>query len=87
VLISPERVPWNVQDYLNRMPPRPTGRNEAFEASMRAEFPPGPELDGTDDTAVVIEGPSTIVDSEGNILLWHLPNIVSQNAEVRDPSA
>lgn len=50
---------------------------------MREEFPPGPELGGTDDTPTVIDEACTVVDKEGNILLWHLPNVVSQSAEVR----
>jgi hypothetical protein len=71
-------VPWNVEDYLKRIGKKPTGMNGEFEDRLKQEFPPGKEIGA----AVILE-PCIIVDSEGNILLWHLPDIISQNAEVR----
>jgi hypothetical protein len=71
-------VPWNVKDYLKRIGKKPTGMNDEFEDKLKKEFPPGTEIG----TAAIWE-PCIIVDSKANILLWHLPDIVSQNAEVR----
>jgi hypothetical protein len=76
-------VPWRVEDYVKMMGDRPSGRNEEFEREMKEEFPPGTEIGGPEEMSPVIDQPCTIVDASGNILLWHLPDIVSKSAEVR----
>lgn len=72
-------VPWKVEEYVKRMGKRPTGRNDEIEAGLKEEFPPGADFGGVPG---MVSDPCTVIDTEGNILLWHLPNIVSESAEV-----
>lgn len=66
------KLPWSVKDYL---------QGKAAGSSpekLRKDFPP----EASFQRHVTIEDPMILIDSVGTILLWYLPNIISQAALV-----
>jgi len=68
---------WSVMDYvdtLSAMGTRCTGTQEHVEGRLRELFPPA--------EAEIMTSPTVIVDSEGIILVWFLPGLMSMNRQV-----
>lgn len=74
-----ERVPWNVADYVSRLPSGRSQPQTSLEEALSSTFPPGPDLAGT---PAYLDIPATIVDTKGNILVWCLQDVISQSAKV-----
>ena len=71
-----------MSDYAAALGKMYTGRDETKEIVLHELFPCGPNFfsdadDGHFDT------PVTIIDAEGNILAWYLPDVISSDAHVR----
>ncbi len=54
-------------DYNNALSKNPSGRNSRIEADIAERFPP------LHNPTKYSSEPCTILDSEGNVLLWYLP--------------
>ena len=71
------QLKWSVIDYveaLSAMGTRCTGTQEHVEGRLRELFPPA--------EAEIMTSPTVIVDSEGIILVWFLPGLMSMNRQV-----
>jgi len=63
---------WSVKRYVEELRERGircTGRQEMIEEEICELFPPG--------EAQLVHRPCVVVDSEGIILLWYLPRLLS----------
>jgi len=70
---------WSIKDYTNYLQensPRSTGKNEHLEAKIMKSYPPihSPPLFQV--------RPCVIVDSEGYLLVWYLPSILTLKRQV-----
>uniref|UniRef100_A0A8H8CDQ2 2OGFeDO JBP1/TET oxygenase domain-containing protein n=2 Tax=Psilocybe cubensis TaxID=181762 RepID=A0A8H8CDQ2_PSICU len=67
-----EQTKWNANNYIEHLSERCTGRNDAVEDNLKNLFPPIhlPMLYRCK--------PGTVADSEGNILAWYLPGILTE---------
>jgi len=73
-------LPWRVQDYVQHLPPRPTGFNREFESKIIDIFlplhsPPYP----------LVTDPVCIMDNQGTLLHWYLPGCLSTDRQVMLP--
>ena len=67
---------WSVKDYVKDLSPRQSGKNKLVEDRMRRKFRPIFE------ETRFIRKACTIMDSEGNFLLWYLPQAFMLNLVV-----
>lgn len=81
-MIDIERLPWRMEDYVARMGTCNVGRNDAQEQRLEMEFPVGPEFRTPQGQGKHFRDPLTVVDAGGKILLWYLPGVISQDAQV-----
>lgn len=67
---------WSAEEYRNSLSSRPTGQNEAVEAKQEAKFHPLTNMP-------LLERPAVVVDRDGKIILWYVPNIMTKVRQVR----
>lgn len=70
-----------MSDYAAALGKMYTGRDETKEAILQELFPHGPKFFSDDDDGH-FDTPVTVVDAEGNILAWYLPDVISSDAHV-----
>jgi hypothetical protein len=75
---SEVRMPWSVRDYCRNMTLRPSGFDSALEQELLKKFPP---LNNPPFPTTFV--PSCILDIEGSILSWYLPNCLTLDRQVR----
>jgi len=71
---------WSIKDYtdyLQENSPRSTGQNERLEAEIMELYPP------IHSAPLFQVRPCVIVDSEGHLLVWYLPSILTLKRQVR----
>ena len=69
---------WDADDYAESLSIRQTGKNPKIEASMMESYPPI----ASDPVGHVYTQPTTICDSQGIILAWHLPGAIMRHRQV-----
>ena len=70
---------WSIKDYtdyLQEISPRSTGQNECLEAELTDRYPP------IHSPCLFQVRPCVIVDSEGHLLVWYLPSILTLKRQV-----
>ena len=70
---------WDVDRYSTRLSPRQSGQNFVIEELQEDRFPP---IFTT--PFPVFMHPNILTDCHGNILVWHLPDILSVATQVCD---
>jgi hypothetical protein len=63
------KLPWKASDYANALPPRPNGFAGPVEEKLEELFPPL-----FSKPFPLVSKPSCLVDSDGIILAWYLPD-------------
>ena len=74
ILVSTD---WDVDRYCSKLSPNQSGQNLDIEALQEHRFPPifaSP--------FPVLMHPNTLTDCHGNIMVWHLPDILSEETQV-----
>lgn len=71
-----EQTVWKAEEYANKLTTRCTGQNEQVEEEMQRLFRPI-----HDETRLEVQ-PMVVTDSEGNIMLWYLPGILTAARKV-----
>jgi hypothetical protein len=70
------KTEWDVQRYADRLTPRNSGQNEAFETALHLSYPPiykPPEIASV---------PMLVTDRHNNAVLWYLPNLLTPRRHV-----
>ena len=73
-----ESTGWDVDRYCSKLSPNQTGQNLEIEALQEDRFPPILSR-----PFPVVMDPNMLTDCHGNIMVWHLPDIVSKETQVR----
>lgn len=70
-------MPWCAKDYLSSLPSRPNGFHGSVEEAIEINFPPAEKK-----PFPTLSKPAIIVDKNGIILVWYLPEALGQNRQV-----
>ena len=81
--LFPVQVDWDIERYMDKIMTITMGRN--YESRIKNELARLKNLFQMPDSSEHIDEPATIVDKFGRILLWHLPDIISELRIVREP--
>ena len=68
-------MPWDVRHYRDNISTKNEGMNEEFEESLKRRYPP---INGYGK----ITEPCVVIDNEGIILVWYIPNILTVERQV-----
>jgi len=69
-------TPWRAEDYVSDLTPSATGQNLNVEAKLMEKYPPIFE------PAIYMMKTCTIKDEKGNLLLWYLPEAMTEQYTV-----
>lgn len=71
-------MPWRAADYAKSIPGNSTGRKEDIEAKLLAMFPVV-----FDPPKLFPAVPATVVDRDGVVVMWYLPEVLTAAQRVR----
>jgi hypothetical protein len=76
------KLPWKASDYANALPPRPNGFAGPVEEHLEEMFPPL-----FSKPFPLVSKPSCLLDSDGIILGWYLPDGLTYSRQASQSTA